>query len=66
LPPLTQPLESQAVSEAKRYSAVMTYRWIAFVPAVLVVMLSGFVLFLRVTQGFGAVRAPTVEISTLP
>jgi len=59
---LTDPNELRAVNVAKSYSAAMTYRWIATVPASLVLILASFFFYLRITGGHGSFKALTVEI----
>lgn len=53
---LSDSLEKQTVHDARTYSAVMTYRWISLVPAVLAVVFAGLCLHFRSTGGYRAVE----------
>jgi MFS family permease len=53
---LSDAREREVVQEAKTYSAVMTYRWIALVPTVLAVVFAGLLFYFRSIGGYRAVE----------
>jgi MFS family permease len=53
---LSDPAERQVIHDAKTYSAVMTYRWISLVPAVLALVFAGLYLYFKSIGGYRAVE----------
>ena len=53
---LTEKAERYAVSEAKSHSAVMTFRWVALLPAVLTIAFSLLLYYFRRTGGYEVIR----------
>lgn len=58
---VADPLVKLEVEEAKRYSAEMTYRWVAAVPAFLAVVFLALLFYFRSLGGYRAVSVSSRE-----